>query len=411
MVAWIDPGPLKLVFSFFFVVSSIGFARDMLNIVLPTKIKTMVTIRGFRFSIREFAGSLGDFGTLLPFTVGYIVICGFNPTGLLLGIGLTNIILAFIYRLPLPVQPQKAIGSVALAERWTRNTVLGAGFSVGLVWVFLSFSERLTDLLEKVPKGVTRGIQLGLAFTLALAGAEMIQPDFLIAIPLMIVAFLLLRNKFLPSAIFLIVFGFIYALFTGDLRMSQVTVGFSLPEITLFSVNDMFYGFIYAGFAQLFLTLTNAVVATVALVHDLFPERTDVTPRVLIRNMGVMDVTTPFIGGMPLCHGAGGLSAQYLFGARTAGAILMEGVLEISLGLFFSQSLVNIFSAFPMFVVGVMLLMTSFELGKISLKIQGKNEIYVTVVTALLATVFNMAAGFAGGIILYAALKKKVIKL
>jgi predicted benzoate:H+ symporter BenE len=371
----------------------------------------MVMIKGFEFSVREFAGSLGDFGTLLPFTVGYIVICGFNPTGLLLGIGLTNIILALIYRLPLPVQPQKAIGSVALAERWTKNTVLGAGFSVGLVWVLLSFSKRLTDLLEKVPKGVTRGIQLGLAFTLALAGAEMIHPDFLIAIPLMALAFLLLRNKFLPAAIFLILFGFIYAIATGNLSLSQINVGFSLPQFTLFSLNDMLYGFIYAGIAQLFLTLTNAVVATVALVHDLFPDRKDVTPRNLIKNMGAMNITTPFIGGMPLCHGAGGLSAQYLFGARTGGAILMEGILEISLGLIFSQSLVNIFTSFPLFVVGVMLLMASFELGKISLKIQGKNEIFIMIVTALLATAFNMAVGFIGGLVLYFALEKKIIQL
>ncbi len=371
----------------------------------------MVTVRGFEFSVRELAGSLGDFGTLLPFTVGYIVICGFSPTGLLLGIGLTNIILAIIYRLPLPVQPQKAIGSVALSERWTMNRVLGAGFSVGVVWVFLSFSKRLTGLLEKVPKGVIRGIQLGLAFTLAFAGAEMIHLDFLMAIPLIIVAFLLLRNKFLPAAIFLILFGFSYAIATGTLSLNQINVGFSLPELILFNLNDVIYGFIYAGFAQLFLTLTNAVVATVALVHDLFPERKDVTPRNLIKNMGAMNITTPFIGGMPLCHGAGGLSAQYLFGARTGGAILMEGIIEIILGLFFSKSLLNIFTAFPLFVVGVMLLMTSFELGKISLKIKGKNEIFVTVVTALLATVFNITVGFIGGLILYFALKRQIIKI
>jgi len=371
----------------------------------------MVTVRGFEFSVRELAGSLGDFGTLLPFTVGYIVICGFSPIGLLLGIGLTNIILAIIYRLPLPVQPQKAIGSVALSERWTMNRVLGAGFSVGVVWVFLSFSKRLTGLLEKVPKGVIRGIQLGLAFTLAFAGAEMIHLDFLMAIPLIIVAFLLLRNKFLPAAIFLILFGFSYAIATRTLSLNQINVGFSLPELILFNLNDVIYGFIYAGFAQLFLTLTNAVVATVALVHDLFPERKDVTPRNLIKNMGAMNITTPFIGGMPLCHGAGGLSAQYLFGARTGGAILMEGIIEIILGLFFSQSLLNIFTAFPLFVVGVMLLMTSFELGKISLKIKGKNEIFVTVVTALLATVFNITVGFIGGLVLYFALKRQIIKL
>ena len=368
-------------------------------------------IRGFEFSVREFAGSLGDFGTLLPFTVGYIVISGFNPTGLLFGIGITNVFLALIYKLPLPVQPQKAIGSIALAEKWTRNKVLGAGLSVGIVWVLLSLSKRLTNLLRKVPKGVTRGIQLALAVTLAIAGGEMMQPDILIAIPLIVVGFLILKNKFLPAAIFFILFGFVYAVITGALSLSEITLGFSLPELTLFSIDDMIYGFLYAGIGQLFLTLTNAVVATVALVHDLFPDRTDVTERSLIKNMGVMNVTTPFLGGMPLCHGAGGLSAQYLFGARTGGAILMEGILELSLGLFFSQSLVNIFTAFPLFVVGVMLLMTSFELGKIALRVQGKNEIYVAIVTAMLALVFNMAIGFVGGLILYIALERGVLKI
>ena len=89
----------------------------------------------------------------------------------------------------------------------------------------------------------------------------------------------------------------------------------------------------------------------------------------------------------------------------------MEGILEISLGLFFAQSLVNIFTAFPMFVVGVMLIMTSFELGKISVKVQGKNEIYVMIVTAVLATVFNMAIGFIAGLLLHIALQKKIIEL
>jgi len=293
---------------------------------------------GFKFSIREFAGSLGDFGTLIPFTVGYIVICGFNPSALLIGIGLTNIILALIYKLPLPVQPKKVIGSVALARKWSMNRVLGAGFSVGIIWVLISFSTRLSILLEKIPKSLIRGIQLGLAFTLAITAAEMINQNIMLSAVLIITAYLLLKNRFIPSSIFLVLFGFIYAVALGSLSLSKVTVGFSLPQISIFSLDDMVYGFLYAGFAQLFLTLINAVVATVALIHDLFPDRKDVTPRNLIQNMGAMNMAMPFIGGMPLCHGAGGLAAQYLFGARTGGAILMEGAFEISLGLFFSES-------------------------------------------------------------------------
>jgi predicted benzoate:H+ symporter BenE len=125
-------------------------------------------IKGFEFNLRELGGSLGDFGTLLPFTVGYIVICGFEPAGLLFGIGLTNIFLSLIYKLPLPVQPKKVVGSVALAQAWPVSQVLGTGFGLGILWILLSLSQRLSELLMKVPKPVVRGIQLGLAISLAL---------------------------------------------------------------------------------------------------------------------------------------------------------------------------------------------------------------------------------------------------
>ncbi|MFP3951909.1 MAG: putative sulfate/molybdate transporter [Candidatus Bathyarchaeia archaeon] len=369
----------------------------------------MVDFKGFEFSVREFAGSLGDFGTLMPFTVGYIVLCGFKPTGLLLGIGLTNIFLALIYKLPIPVQPKKVIGTVALSERWPMGRVLGAGFTVGLIWVILSLSERLSNLLERVPASVVRGVQLGLAFSLALTAGGMIEGDLVLSVALIALGFLLLRSRFLPSSIFLMIFGFIYAILAGDLNPAEITIGLSLPELTLFSLEDMVYGFIYAGSAQIFLTLTNAVVSTVALVHELFPERGDVTPRNLIANMGAMNITTPFLGGMPLCHGAGGLAAQYLFGARTGGAILMEGLLEVGLGLFFSDSLQTIFQAFPDFIIGVMLLLTSLELGKVAFKITDEGEIPVLLFTALISAVMNIAYGFIVGILLYLALEKEVI--
>jgi len=366
--------------------------------------------KGFEFSIREFAGSLGDFGTLLPFTVGYIVICGFDPAGLLFGIGLTNIFLALIYRLPLPVQPKKVVGSVALSHAWTVPQVLGTGFSLGLIWILLSLSQQLSNLLMKVPKPVVRGIQLGLAISLALTGAELMKPQLALSLLFLGLGYLMLRNKYLPGSIFLVLFGFIYSIYTGELILSDIQLGISLPTLHIFSLDDIIYGFIYAGFAQLFLTLTNAVIATVSLIHELFPDRTDVTPKNLIMNMGIMNLTTPFIGGMPLCHGAGGLAAQYMFGARTGGAALMEGLLEVALGLFFSRSIQSLFTAFPEFITGVMLLMASVELGKIAFKVENMNT-SIVLFTALVSAVFNIAIGFCAGIVLHYAVKNQIVSL
>lgn len=367
-------------------------------------------IKDFEFSIREFGGSLGDFGTLLPFTVGYIVICGFEPAGILFGIGLTNIFLSLIYRIPLPVQPKKVVGSVALSQAWSVQQVLGTGFGLGVIWVVLSLSQRLSDLLMKVPKPVVRGIQLGLAISLALTGAELMKSQLVLSLIFLGLGFLLLRNKFLPGSIFLVLFGFIYSIYLGKLDLSKIQLGVSLPSLHFFSLEDILYGFIYAGFAQLFLTLTNAVIATVSLVHELFPERRDVTPKNLIMNMGIMNITTPFIGGMPLCHGAGGLAAQYMFGARTGGAILMEGLLEVGLGLFFSDSIQALFTAFPEFITGVMLLMASVELGKIAFKVEEMNT-SVVLITALVSAFFNIAIGFAAGLVLHYAVKRKIISV
>ena len=110
----------------------------------------------FEFNIREFAGSLGDFGTLIPFLAGYVMVNGFDPSGVLVMLGLTNIVLALTYRLPLPVQPKKAVGSIAIASRWKPSMVYGTGLGLGIFWLILGLSRRINELVQKVPKSVIR---------------------------------------------------------------------------------------------------------------------------------------------------------------------------------------------------------------------------------------------------------------
>ena len=88
----------------------------------------------------------------------------------------------------------------------------------------------------------------------------------------------------------------------------------------------------------------------------------------------------------------------------------MEGLIEISLGIFFSRSLLNIFTSFPQFIVGIMLIMTSLELSRLSLKVEGKKEGLIMLFTALLSTSFNIAVGFIAGLLLYIGTKKEIVK-
>lgn len=358
----------------------------------------------FDFSLREYAGSLGDFGTLIPFLTGYVLVNGFDPSGVLIMLGLTNIFLAFIYRLPLPVQPKKAVGSIAIANGWTPGMVYGTGLGLGVFWLILGLSRRINEAVQKVPKSVTRGVQFGLCVILVLKAIEFMKADVLVALFSAVIIVSLLKNKWMPSAIAVLLFGVIVSVLRNDIGLSAPEFGFYLPKFYVPTLNEIATGLLLAGIAQIPLTLTNAVVATITLLNDYFPER-EVKPRSLILNMGFMNVFTALFGGMPLCHGSGGLASQYLYGARTGGALIMEGTTEIFLGLFLASSVGNIFKAFPLAVLGAMLLFAGLELGRIAFKIRGKQKILIVLITGAVSAITNLAVGFALGLAIYVVLE------
>jgi len=98
-----------------------------------------------------------------------------------------------------------------------------------------------------------------------------------------------------------------------------------------------------------------------------------------------------------MCHGAGGLAGQYYFGARTGGTSILEGLIEVFLGLFLSKSVANLLKAFPMPLVGGMMLLVGIELGKVVVKLRGW-KLWLALVTAAISVVTNMALGFVAGL-------------
>jgi len=152
-------------------------------------------------------------------------------------------------------------------------------------------------------------------------------------------------------------------------------------------------------------------IATAALIKEYWPDKA-VEEKKLALNMGIMNTVVPFFGGMPMCHGAGGLAGQYYYGARTGGTNIIEGVIEISLGLFLSQSIKDLFSSFPMSIVGAMMILVGIELAKFIKDTRGKGEIAILIIVTVLSLFTNIGVGFLSGIILYQLLKKfKVIKI
>jgi hypothetical protein len=351
----------------------------------------------FEFNLRELSGSMGDFGTLLPLAVGYVTVCGMDPCGLLVFMGLANIVTGLVYRLPMPIEPMKALAIMAIAQAWTPDKVLASGFAMGLVWMAFGLTGAMTWVAANTPRAVTRGIQLALGVQLILQGARMASGSWVLSMGALLVVLLLRKNRHAPAALVLVLSGIAIMAFQGKLASLE---GFSvtLPTIRSLDLSLLWPAMRDGGLSQIPLTATNAVIATVALIREYWPER-EVTERQLALNMGIMNLAGPFIGGMPLCHGAGGLAGQYTFGARTGGTNIIEGTIEIALGLFLARSIGEIFAAFPLAIVGAMMFVVGVELLKFIRLVRTKGEWPAIGVTLGVSVVGNMALGFAAGLL------------
>ena len=158
------------------------------------------------------------------------------------------------------------------------------------------------------------------------------------------------------------------------------------------------------------LTLGNAIIGTAVENNELFPDRPAKVKTIAIDH-GVMNLFSTAIGGIPICHGAGGMAGHVRFGARTGGALVILGVIVLILGLFFSDWMVTIFKFFPPSILGVILFFTGLELASINKNIGNKrSDFYITLVTAGIA-MWNMGVAYLAGLILYYGVEKGILKL
>ena len=360
-------------------------------------------IRSFEFNIRELAGSMGDFGTLFPLAIGYIAVCGLDPAGFLVMMGLANIVTGIVYRLPMPIEPMKVLAVAAIAQHWSPSMIYASGFAMGMVWLLFAFTGAIGWITRVTPKSVIRGIQVTLGILLMVEAVKMLSTWWLLGIGGVAVAFALRNNRYAPAALVLMALGASIMLFRGDFERIA-PVRFALPSLTGFRWEEVWQTLLLAGFAQIPLTVTNATIATAALIKDYFPDRA-VSERKLSWNQGIMNLIVPFFGGMPMCHGAGGLAGQYAFGARTGGTNIIEGIIEIFLGLFLAGSIAALFAFFPTAIVGAMMFVVGIELVKFARDLRIRKDLAPLGATVGISLLTNMALGFAAGLLVYHAIR------
>jgi SulP family sulfate permease len=114
--------------------------------------------------------------------------------------------------------------------------------------------------------------------------------------------------------------------------------------------------------------------------------------------MAIANFVCATFGGMPLCHGAGGLAAHYRFGARTAGSNIMIGGVFIALAIFFGSRSLAFINLLPLAVLGILLLFAGSQLCLTILDLSERKDMFVCLVILGITLATNLAAGFLAGI-------------
>jgi MFS superfamily sulfate permease-like transporter len=373
--------------------------------------------KGNRYNLQEWGGAFGDLGTLIPFVAAYISVMKLDPFGVLFAFGLSKIAVGLFYKTPVPVQPMKAIGATAIAgiSSVTPGMVYASGIVTGLIWLILGLTNLVGWVSKLATKPVVRGIVLGLGLLFISQGLKMMLTMPWLGAAAAVLTLLLLSNKKIPVMFVLLAVGGIVAIWQqpGIIReLSDAGVHFQLP---VFSLGDITWqalagGALLLALPQVPLTLGNAIIATTAENNEIFPKR-KVTEKKLAITTGIMNLFSPMFGGVPLCHGAGGMAGHIRFGARTGGALIILGVIILILAFFFSDSISIVFRLFPEAILGVILFFAGLELALTVRDIgSDKADVYVMLITAGLA-MWNMLAAFVAGIGVYWLLKRKLVKL
>ena len=372
---------------------------------------------GNDYNKMEFAGAFGDLGTLIPFVVGYITLNKMDPLGILVAFGLFKIFVGLYFRTPVPIQPMKAIGGMAIAHAGTitPGMIWGSGIFTGLFWLLMGITGAITWIEKVTTKPVVRGIMLGLGLSFILEGLGMMKAQPLLAIGGIVLTLLLLKSQRLPAMLALLGYGIVFSFIQKPElieEFSHLSLRFRLPELAFgrISWKELLSGFVILGLPQAPLTLGNAIIGTVAENNQYFPDR-KVTAKTITIDHGVMNLISTCIGGVPMCHGAGGMAGHIRFGARTGGALVILGVIVLLTGLFLSDSVTLLFQVFPRPILGVILFFAGVELALVirDIKLQRQN-LFVLVVTAGTA-MWNMGVAYLAGLLLYYGLQRRWIKV
>ncbi|MFB6155727.1 MAG: putative sulfate/molybdate transporter [Haloferacaceae archaeon] len=336
-------------------------------------------------STGEVTGALGDSVTVLPIVVALGALTPASLPHVLLLFGVFQIVWGLVYGLPVSVEPMKALAGLAIAGTISYAELAAAGVLAGVVLLIAGQTGAMSRIERVVGQPIVRGVQLAVALLLGKTGVELGLADPILAagaVALTVAVAATGRRR--ASALAVLGAG-------GALAVASAGVPTpSLPALTPFpsGLPAFTVGAVEGAAGQLAMTVGNAAVATSLLFSDLFDA--DVPADDLASSMGGMCLVSVPLGGLPMCHGSGGLAGKYAFGARTGGANLVLGALYVGAAL-----VAGVVLAFPTAVLGVLLVLVALQLGRSAAR---TDDWLLTGLVGVVGVLGNVGVAFALGV-------------
>jgi sulfate permease, SulP family len=313
----------------------------------------------FRIGLGEAVGAMGDLGVLVPLTGALIMVNGLPAASVLLFAGLLVLASGLVFRIPFPVQPLIGITALAVAQELDADVIYAAGLQLGLFLLVFSMGGIAEQLARAFTAPVSRALQFGAGVLLIIAAVGLVtdpppafqgaQPSplpVLLAVPPIVAASLVARRGYRGTALALVVVGVTAGLVAAQPHLPPPHL--RLPSFQLPPLSTWGLAFVLLVIPQLPLSVGNGVVATSVVARRRFGwVARRATPTAISLTSGMANVASALGGGMPLGHGASGLTAHARMGARTAGMNLLLGTALIAVGLFFAPDVPTILRILP----------------------------------------------------------------
>lgn len=357
----------------------------------------------YRIGLGEAAGAVADLGVMVPLATALVLVNGLDAGSVLICAGLLVLGSGLAFRIPFPVQPLKALTAVAVAQALSPDVIHAAGLEIGAVLLLLSIHHVADAVARIFTKPVVRALQLGVGILLVITSVTLVAdpPEVFTGTPgspwpwvLMAAALAgvvtAARARHYWVALAVLAAGAATAATAATPHVGGPSVSF--PALHVPGARVFASAFFLLVVPQLPLTFGNAVVAVNDLAHGyLGPSASRVSPSRVCVSAGLGNLASGLLGGMPMCHGAGGLTAHVRLGARSAGMNILLGTTFIVLGLFFAQQVPVILGLLPIWGLAAFLAYAGLRHAWLVADLRGSDLVLAIVAGALGAWFGNLA--------------------